>query len=133
MAEVLFGAKEPERRRYGFGLGKEALGGEFPLDHRVSDWEVVGWGRYYPGNNRLQGGSVAYVKTEKNHVPVNMGQKLHGGEVRRARGVLELDARGAGARLVGVSFVPRARHDGGLSHVSVSSRHVEAAEHTSGK
>lgn len=47
MAEVFFGAKEPESRGYGFGLGKEALGGEFPLNQRVSLLEDGGLGAVF--------------------------------------------------------------------------------------
>lgn len=57
---------------------------------------------------------VAYIKAEKNDIPVDMGQELHGGEVRRTRGIPELDARRAMSRLMCVRLVSGARHHGCL-------------------
>jgi hypothetical protein len=53
-------------------------------------------GKTYPRRNRKHGNPIRHIKAQKHSVPAYIRQLLNRVEIRRARGVLHLDANRAG-------------------------------------
>jgi hypothetical protein len=89
-------------------LGEAPVHGMLPLTP-VSSPHIPRLKKQYthPLHNAEHGDLVLDVEAQKYRVPRNVRQPLHRVQVRRARGVLELDARGEGVirALIDIRFV----------------------------